>query len=140
MIQHYSIKIMRSKAKSGLDPLALDELLKDNVLDLWEPINELVQHSGENGIPDLYELIPDHYQAGREKEEFTDELTIKHKIPHTVLVTRLYWKETREENATSRLYMAFGFVLGARLSGASDEKVKELLNTYTFGLSEPKAE
>ena len=120
--------------------LQLDSALKNNVLDLWGTVHELIDHTGEWKAFDFWQLVPDHEKASGEEGEFIDELEKKYCVPFEEIRNKFFAQQRRQEEAITRLYLAIGFVLGLRLSGASEEKIKCLMNTYSFGLSEPKKE
>jgi hypothetical protein len=122
-----------------MNPLEkIDECLKENVLNLWEPVHELIEHSGECGMIDFWAFIPEHEQASCDHTDFTGELTKKYGVPFRVLQDRLFPQEVAQEKAITRLYMAIGFVLGLRLAGASEDKIKQLMATHSFGLKDPE--
>ena len=114
--------------------LQLDAVLKNNVLDLWERVHEIIDQSGESKAFNFWQLVPDHEKASCEELAIIDEL--KKKLPSEAN-NQLFSAQNRQEEAITRLYLAIGFVLGLRLSGASEERIRCLMNTYSFGLSEP---
>jgi hypothetical protein len=119
---------------------ALDAVLKENVLDLWQTVHDLIDEDSYGRSFDFWDLVPNHVKASCEEGEFIDELEKKYNVPFEELRDKFFAQQRTQEEAVTRLYLAIGFVLGLRLSGASEEKIKCLMNTYSFGLSEPKKE
>ena len=97
----------RYSAKAGgvMNPLEkIDECLKENVLNLWEPVHELIEHSGECGMIDFLAFIPEHEQASCDHTDFTGELTKKYGVPFRVLQDRLFPQEVAQEKAITPVY------------------------------------
>jgi hypothetical protein len=117
----------------------MDAALKENVLDLWSSVHELIDQSGEMNSFDFWQLVPDHFKASCEELALTDRLQKEYQVvPSRVINNQILSLQLKQEEAITRLYLAICFVLGLRLSGASEEKIKSLMITYSFGLSEPQ--
>ena len=116
----------------------IDAALKPTVLDLWAAVHELIDQSGESGMFNFWQLVPDHEKASCEEIAALAAVAKEHNFSARALEEKLYPAQHRQEVAVTRLYLAIGFVLGLRLSGASEERIKCLMNTYSFGLSELK--
>ena len=65
-------------------------------------------------------------------------LAEEHKVAIGAFAEKVHPAQRRQEEAITPLCLAMGFVLGLRLSGAGEEKIKSLMNTDSFGLSEPE--
>jgi hypothetical protein len=108
------------------------------VLDLWATVHELIDHAGDFKAFNFWQLVPDHEKASCEEGEFINELEKKYSVPFEEIRDKFCAQQRRQEEAITRLYLAIGFVLGLRLSGVDEVKIKCLMSTYSFGLSEPK--
>jgi hypothetical protein len=117
----------------------IDAVLKPTVLDLWATVHELIDHAGDFNVFNFWQLVPEHEKASNEEGEFIDELEKKYSVPSREIREKFFAQQRRQEEAITRLYLAIGFVLGLRLSGASEDRIKCLMNTYSFGLSEPES-
>ena len=124
-MKNSNLKIVEQQTeaeKAEYNPLLqLDSALKNNVLDLWERVHDLIDQSGESGMFNFWQLVPDHEKAGWEEIAIFDELKKKHQV-HNQLIPL----QQRQEEAITRLYLAIGFVIGLRLSGATEEKINFL--------------
>jgi hypothetical protein len=117
----------------------LEAVLKENVLDLYKTARDLIEQSDEvMSTFNSVSLCPIHKRQAASRLDLIVRLKREYQIPAEVINTQLSSLPRREEEALTGLYLAIGFALRLRLSGASEEKIKSLVNTYSFGLSEPE--